>query len=228
VPAGAALVLSRAPLDVPIVLGREEAQRLARLELAKPIYTADQEPWSTRLMRWVVERISDLLDRVGTTSPLGWFGLLGLALVVGIVVVVVRRRIGGLRRATSGSPLFDGADRGAADFRAAAERYAASGAWAEAVRARLRAVVLELEERGLVDVRPGRTADEVARDAGRALPAAAADLLAGARLFDDVWYGGRPADATTYARLVAVDEAVAVARPDRGAPREGSPLAVPR
>ena len=225
---GLALTVTQAPLDVPIVLGREEAQRLARLELAKPIYASEQEPLVSRILRWVLDHVAALLDNVGSRSPLGWYGLLGIALVIAIIVIVVRRRIGGLRRESIGSPLFDGTERSADDFRAEAERYARSGAWAEAVRARLRAIVRDLEERGLIDIRPGRTADEIARDAGRALPGAAADLRSGARLFDDVWYGERAADATTYARLVAVDDAVTSARPGPVSSSQDSIPAVPR
>lgn len=221
-------VAARVPLDVPVRIGRDEAQRLARVELAKPVYTGDDEPWTQKLIRWLIDRIAALLDTVGASSPLGWFGLLGIAALVAIVVVVVRRRTGRLSRGPATTALFGGSERTAVDLRADAERYASSGAWAEAVRARLRAIVRDLEERGLVDPRPGRTADEIARDAGLALPTAAADLRAGARLFDDVWYGGRPAGPQTYARLVAVDDAVAGARParaDAGAQRQ---VAVPR
>jgi hypothetical protein len=220
-------VAAHAPLDVPITLGRDEAQRLARIELAKPVYTGEDEPWMQKLVRWLLERISSLLDTVGGSSPLGWFGILGVVALVVIVVVVIRRRTGSLGRGPSSAGLFTGADRTAADFRAEAERFAAAGAWAEAVRSRLRAVVRDLEERGLVDVRPGRTADEIARDAGRALPVVAGDLHAAARIFDDVWYGGRTADSASYARLVAVDDAVAGARPG-GASTAGRPMAVPR
>ncbi len=226
-PAALALLLARAPLDVPIDLGREEAQRLARLELAKPAYS-NQDPWIQRVMSWIIERVGQLLDNLGGTSPLGWFGILGIAVIVVLVVVVIRRRTGGLGQGAAPASLFDGAARSATEFRREAARYAESGAWAEAVRARLRAVVRDLEERGLVDAQPGRTADEIARDAGRALPSVSADLRLGARLFDDVWYGGRTADASTYARLVAVDDAVASARPDRTSRSDGPALMVPR
>lgn len=223
-----AAVAVRAPLDVPVRLGRDEAQRLARLELAKPIYTGDGEPWAQRLLRWLLEKVSTLLDTVGGSSPLGWFGVLGLAVLVGLVVAVVRRRTGRLSRGAVTRSLFGGPERTAADLRAEADRYAASGAWAEAVRARLRAVVRDVEERGLVDARPGRTADEIARDAGRELPSAAGELRAGARLFDDVWYGGRPAGPAEYARLVAVDGAVTAAHPHRTGAGADRPMAVPR
>ncbi len=221
------VVTGRAPFDVPITLGRDEAQRLARLELANPAYTGDDEPWIQKILRWVLERIARLLDTVGGSSPLGWFGILGVIALVVLVVVVVRRRTGALTRSPAPTALFTDADRTAADFRVEADRFAASGAWAEAVRARLRAVVRDVEERGLVDVRPGRTADEIARDAGRALPSVATDLRTAARLFDDVWYGGRTADSTSYDRLVAVDRAVASARPGGRADADRT-VAVPR
>jgi hypothetical protein len=216
------------PLDVPITIGREEAQRLARLELAKPEYARDDQTLVQRAISWLVDRINDVLDAATHSSPLGWFGLLGLALVLALVVVAVRRRTGALGRASNDAALFDVGLHSAADYRAAAERYAESGAWAEAVRARLRAVVRDLEERGLVDARPGRTADEIASEAGIALPSVAVDLRSGARAFDDVWYGGRLADAGTYDRLVAVDRAVAAARPGGTARRGDLAPAAPR
>ena len=208
-----ALVLLLLPLDVPVDIGRDEATQLARLELAKPLYAGDDEPFVQRAIRWLLDRIAELLDRAAGTSPLGWFGLLGVAVLVALVVVAVRRRTGSLGRAGSDVLLLDGSTADAVAHRADAERFAAAGAYAEAVRSRLRAIVRELEDRGLVDARPGRTADEVARDAGRRLPSAASDLRLGARIFDDIWYGGRTADASAYARLVEIDATVTRARP---------------
>ncbi len=221
-------VLARAPFDVPVVIGREEAQRLARLELARQEYQKDDQTWVQKAIQWLLDRINDVLDRATTTSPLGWFGLLGIVVLVVLIVVAVRRRTGALGRSAYDAAQFDVGDRSAADFRSAADAYAASGAWAEAVRARLRAVVRELEERGLVDARPGRTADEIARDGGTALPSVASGLRAGARLFDDVWYGGRPADARSYEQLVALGEAVSSAKPGGRAARDPLAPAAPR
>ena len=65
----------------------------------------------------------------------------------------------------------------------------------------------------MLDPRPGRTAGEVARDGGAALPAVADGLRRGARVFDDVWYGGRPAGPEAYDVLVRLDEQVRDARP---------------
>jgi Domain of unknown function (DUF4129) len=221
-------VVARLPLDVPVEITREDAQRLARIELAKPEYRQDDLGLVERVLNWILERLGDALDVAGRTSPAGWLGLLGVVLLVVLAVIAVRRRTGALGRSAS-QPLFTGRERTAHDHRREAERFAAAGAWAEAVRERLRAIVRDVEERGLVDARPGRTADEVARDAGDALPSAAGELRDAARVFDDVWYGGRTADAASYSRLVAVDEVVRAARPgdDTGSDAD-RPMAVPR
>lgn len=215
------------PYDVPVQLGRDEAQRLARLELARPEYQHDDESLVSKAIRWILDRVSELLDRVSSASPQAWLGFVAVVVIIALVVVAVRRRTGPLRRARSDVRAFDVGDRSAAEQRAEAARFAAAGAWAEAVRARLRAVVRDLEERGLVDARPGRTADEIARDAGAALPSVAGALHEGARYFDDVWYGGRPADEAGYRRMVALDDAVVAARPGTRSGRDDV-LAVPR
>lgn len=222
---GVALLL---PADTPVVIGRDEAQRLARIELARPEYTHQDETLVQRVISWILERIGDILHRVGGTPPLAWFGIAGLLVLTVLVTIAIRRRTGSLGREPSAASLFTDDVRSARAYRDDAERFAAAGAWAEAVRARLRAVVRDLEERDLVDARPGRTADEIADDAGAALPSVAGGLRDGARTFDDVWYGGRPADAASYRRLVDLDAAVAAARPGDPARRGALAPAAPR
>ena len=77
----------------------------------------------------------------------------------------------------------------------------------------MRAVARRLDERALLDPRPGRTADELAAEAGRLLPELAADLRAGARIFDDVAYGSVRADAARAEQLRRLDERVEAAKP---------------
>lgn len=76
-----------------------------------------------------------------------------------------------------------------------ADELAAAGRYAEAVRERLRAIVRELMERGMLAYQPGWTVTELARAAGRARPAAAAPLRAASNIFSEIWYGLRPATA---------------------------------
>ena len=52
----------------------------------------------------------------------------------------------------------------------------------------------------------------MSREAGAAVPAIAAHLQRATTLFDEVWYGGRDADAASYAVLVEVDQRVTGSR----------------
>ncbi|MGH3565131.1 MAG: DUF4129 domain-containing protein [Pseudonocardia sp.] len=203
--------------DTPVDIGRDEAQRAAERELSDPVYAVDDPSLVDRGVRWLLEQISDLLDRVADTSPGGYGGLAVLSLLVVLAVVAVRLRVGRIGRTAAGErALFDTGPRSADNHRATADAHAARGEWADAVRERLRAVVRSLEERELLDTRAGRTADEAADEAGRALPGCAEQLRTAARTFDDVWYGARPATAAMDAQVRSADDAVRRARP--GAP----------
>ena len=200
--------------SVPVELGRDEAAQLAREELAKQVYRDAGPGLVERLVRWLLEQAGRLLDGAAGVSPGGYAGLVVVLLLVAAAIVAVRLKVGPLgRRATREQALFVGRARTAAQHRAAADAHAAAGAWAEAVRERLRAVVRSLEERAVLDERPGRTADEAAAEAGRALPSCAAGLRSAAVLFDEVWYGGRPAGPESYAALRDLDAQVQAARP---------------
>lgn len=194
-------------------LTREAAREAAREELRRQEYTAAQPPLVIRLIGRAVREIGDLLDRAAGAAPGGRLGVLALLILLGLFVAVVLTRIGPLSRRTSGPPLFEpGSSMSAQQHRALAEQAAQEGRFADAVRERLRAVVRTLEARGALDPRPGRTAGEVARDGGAVLPASADDLRTAALLFDQIWYGGRAADASSYAVLVGVDERVGGSR----------------
>lgn len=196
------------------MLTRDGARDAAREELSRREYADAQPPLVVRVVGRALRWVGELLDDAAGAVPGGRVGLLLLLLLLLAFVAVVLARIGPLsRRGPVRSPLFAGsAVLTAAQHRELADRAARDGAFAEAVRERLRAVVRELEARGALDPRPGRTAGEVARDGGAAVPAVADDLSRAAVLFDEVWYGGRPADAASYAALVAVDERVRSSR----------------
>ena len=195
-------------------LGREEAQDLAREELARQVYRDAGPGLVERLLRWLYDRVSDALDGVAAVSPGGYAGVVIVVVLLVVAAIAVRLRVGPLgRRDALDQALFVGRERSADEHRSAADAHAAAGEWADALRERLRAVVRSLEERSVLEPRPGRTADEAAAQAGAALPGCAADLAAAARLFDDVWYGGRPAGPEADAAVRALDTAVRGARP---------------
>jgi uncharacterized membrane protein len=193
-----------AAADVPVDLGRDEAREAAVRELGDPAYVSDDPNPLERAIDWVLTRLGELLAGAG-----GMNGITAITVVVAVlalIVIIVRLRVGPTGRALrSDGTVFGSTAMTAAEHRAAAEKAAAAGDLAEAVRERFRAVVRELEQRGVLDARAGRTVDEVAHEAGQALPVLAGDLRGAAVQFDDVWYGGRPATVEGYRQLVSVD-----------------------
>ncbi|HUQ58186.1 DUF4129 domain-containing protein [Lentzea sp.] len=193
--------------DVPVDLGRDEAREAAARELSDPAYVSDDPNPLERAIDWVLDRLGELFAGAGGVS--GITAVTVLVVVAMVIVIVIRLRTGRTARSVrSGAKVFGTAVMTAAEHRAAAERAAEAGDLAEAVRERFRAVVRELEHRGVLDARAGRTVDEVAAEAGQALPALAGDLRGAAVQFDDVWYGGLPATDEGYRRLVSVDDRV--------------------
>jgi hypothetical protein len=180
-------------------IGRHPAQIIARRELAKLAAV----PLWLRILRDIAHALGD----TGNSIPAGWFGLIVIAvLVLGLIVVIltwVRPRRAKRRARASGA--LGALTRGARDYRADAERLAAEGKFARAIIEGVRAIAAELDERGILPPRPGRTANELALEAGRELPALAADLRAVTRLFDDVRYGDRAGSAAGYDLVRRVD-----------------------
>jgi Domain of unknown function (DUF4129) len=198
-------------------LSREEAREAARRELADPAYAQDDPGLLERVLIWIERELSELLARAAEATPGGWRGLVVLVLIVIIMAVVVRYRVGPMARRAARSPdaLFGAADLSADDHRRAAELASRRQDWAEAIRERLRAIIRDIEERDLLEPRLGRTAHEAAIEAGRALPDLALDLLRVAAMFDEVWYGGRPATVAMDQFARDIDGRVAQSRTAR-------------
>ncbi|GAA4205982.1 DUF4129 domain-containing protein [Streptosporangium oxazolinicum] len=200
-------------LTSPIDIEREEARRQAIQELLRPEYA--KESLVDRLWRNVNRFLGDLLDQesvgaVGSLAARAALLVIVIAIVVALLLVARRTARGGTAR-TGG--IFGEHRRTAAEHREAAERLAAEARWAEAVRERLRAVARDLEDRVIIDYTPGRTAGELAAEAGRALPALAGELAAAARVFDDVTYGEVPGTPEAYGIMRDLDEHLRAARP---------------
>jgi len=192
--------------------GREEAREAAREELSRKAYADARPPLLQRFVDWLFEQLGDLLGSASARLPAGRWGVLVLVVLLLALVAVVLTRVRPTRRTAAGEVFEAGRVLSAAEHRSAADAAAARGDHRLAVTERFRAVVRELESRGVVEPRPGWTADEVARAGGTAVPAVAEPLGRAATLFDQVRYGGRPATAATYASLVALDDEVAGAR----------------
>jgi hypothetical protein len=207
--AGLARAAARVAAGGPAVT-REEGQRLARAELSKAMYHPGVP---------VAERIADavgrLLNAAGADLPAGWWAVVALAALLVIAIAAVLAGIGPIARsrARARQPILSQAQRTARDHRQEAERLAAAGDYSAAVIEQVRAVAVELEERGILPPRVGRTAHEFAAEASLPLPGLAGGLGAAARLFDDVRYGEQTGTAAGYQRVRDLDEQVQAARP---------------
>jgi len=191
-------------------VGRDEARRAAESELSKGIYHQDDPGPVERVLERVLEWLDELLSRAASATPGGGRGLILLAVAVLALTVYVAWRMGPVRRSARGSSAVVGISGrlDAAEHRRRADAFAGEGRYAEAVRERMRAIVRELETRGVLEPRPGRTADEVASAAGALVPTVAPDLRTAATVFDEIWYGGRTGTAQADAALRQADQRV--------------------
>lgn len=187
-------------------IGRDHARELARRELARSIYRPSlASRWWHDITHWFSS----------VSGGLNVWGVLTLAVIVLAAIAVTVAVLGPARtgRRVPGRAVLGDWPRHADDYRAAADRLAATGDYRAAIAERVRAIAADLETRGVLPPGPGRTAIELASDAGRAFPAMADELTAAAHLFDEVRYGGRPGNERAYARVKDLDMSLRAAAP---------------
>ncbi|QKG25158.1 DUF4129 domain-containing protein [Actinomadura verrucosospora] len=212
-------------------IGRDEARDMARRELDKQIYQRDKPSWLERMWdrfsEWLQNLFSHAAQPKAHGNGGGWVSIVVIVVIALVAVALVVWLMWDRRNPRSKKdPLLEDKPSSALDHRDAAERLAAEGQWAEAIRERLRAIARDLEERAVLAPRPGRTADELAAEAGEAVPELADALRAGVRIFDDVWYGDRPGTAERYAQVKELDERLRAARPKPLEPDGPTPAGV--
>jgi hypothetical protein len=188
-----------------IDIDRDAAHEAAQRELGKPIYP------KASLTERIIEWLNEVLYRIaaeGSTVPGGWFTISVLLILLAVAVVVAVRVARRAMRTNRGGDysLFAGQELSATQHRATAEQYAAARNWAAAIRHRLRAVARQLEETAVLNPVPGRTATELARDAGQVLPRLTAELSQAAEAFNDVTYGERPGTEAAYRMVAELDD----------------------
>jgi hypothetical protein len=190
------------PVAGPLV-GRHAGQQLARHELAETTF------WQ-RILNW----LEQLPTSAGRIIPGGWFGLIALAILAVLTVTVVFYWVRPARtRSAQAESVLGGESMSARDYRRSAERLADAGDYADAIVDGVRAIAAELDERSILPPRPGRTAGELASEAGRELPELARDLRAVMQLFDDIRYGDKGGNLAGYQLVSRVDREASAARP---------------
>jgi Na+-transporting methylmalonyl-CoA/oxaloacetate decarboxylase gamma subunit len=191
-------------------VGRDDARDAARRELSKGLYHRNDPSLIDRVLQAISNWLNDRFRDAANVTPGGMTGVFVVLALLVLIAGVVLWWFGPLRRTTVHraesveltGPLHPD------EHRRAADRFAAQGRYAEAVRERMRAIVRELEDRGVLEPRPGRTADEVAWDAGDLVPSVAVDLRNAAHIFDQIWYGGRVATPALEASMREADQRV--------------------
>ncbi|MGX7681995.1 DUF4129 domain-containing protein [Jatrophihabitans sp. DSM 45814] len=207
-------------------IGADAARRAAEIELRKAEYHRDDPSVTSRAIGWIADRMGFVFG--GSTA--GTLTLLLLVLVTTAVILAVVRASRLPRRRWAANedrdPLRSSVD---VDHRRLAEQHDAAGRLREAQREWLRATAQIVEVRGVLLPRPGRTAVELAREAGALLPTAAEGLALAARDFDEVWFGNRHSTEADVRGARAAYEAVRSARIERLVrPRPLESYAVPQ
>lgn len=189
----------------PVDIDSDTAHDVAQNELGKPIYP--KASLMERLEGW----LADLFYRImveGSQVPGGWFTITVLVILLAVAIAVAVRIAMRTMRTNRGTEtaLLGATDVSADRYRSSAEQAAALGDWATAIRQRLRAVARHLEETTVLQPVPGRTATELARDAGAAIPPLAGELRRAAESFNDVSYGERPGTEARYREVAELDD----------------------
>lgn len=215
--------------EPPVVPGRDEARQWAAEELAKAQYPDARPGWVDQLWRDFLDWLSSFDGELSGPGPdLAVPIILAVAVAVIIVAIfVVRPRLNARRKAGVRDIYGDERIMDADGYRSRAAAAADDGDWPAAVVHLFRALVRSAEERDVIDVRAGRTADEAAAQLGSVFGAAQSRLIAAARVFDAIRYGEAGATKADYGSLRQLDTDVLAMKPDY-AGQAAAGFAVPR
>lgn len=165
---------------------------VVREVLDRPEFQQPEPGLLERLQRAVLEALADILGGIltgGSADLIGW--AIAVAAIVALVVLGVRFLRGTRGREVSG--VGDGAaahpPRAPAAWLEEAARHAHAGRIREASRCRYRALVAELERRGILEDRAGRTVGEETLALRGRRPAVAVPFADAAEVFQRAWYG---------------------------------------
>lgn len=175
--------------------GADEIRNGAEEILGRPEFQPPPKSLYQRALDEIGERLNDFLNALvsgGRGAVLAW---LVLAAVIGAVAYLLVRGLQRDRRQKS-APSLDTVDvdarRPPADWAAEAARFAATGAWRDALRCRYRWLIASLAGAGVVDEVPGTTAGEYRTLVGAARPSVAGEITDATAMFERAWYGNAP------------------------------------
>lgn len=178
--------------EIPVDPNAAEAQRWAEEELARSVY--HENNLFTTIGTWILDVLSRLFSgALGSSNPLVAVILLLLVVVAAVLTIVFAERVRRVRNVTAertSHELFDDS-RSASELRDGARAALARGDLAAAFLDSYRAIIRSLDERVLIDDRPGLTAQEAAHLATVPFPDHGPTWQWASGLFDAVCYGRR-------------------------------------
>lgn len=202
----------------PLIPDGDQAREWAEQELADPVYRLAEPTWFDRAAQAVRDAVAAFFS---PSLPPEWAAVLALiagAVVVAIVIVAllvwgVPRR-SRARRARNDLLFGDLDARSASGLRAAAQSAARRGEWDEAIVLQFRAAARGAQERDILDLQPGTTAQRFGAQADARVPDAARGVVhAAAVVFDDVRYLRRPGTSDQLDLVIRADQVLQQVRP---------------
>ena len=186
----------------------DEARSWLRRELLHPEY--HQQNLVEQIVSWLERQVGRGLDAAAGAPPLSTFAGMVVFLLLAVTLAwLTSRARRSARAATEARAVLTGEIVTAAALRARAEAALADGRHGDALLDGFRALAVRQVERGRLDDAPGATAHEVADALGAAYPHQRTRVDQGARLFDSVLYGHRPATRDQAGGVLALDDELA-------------------
>jgi len=205
--AAVGILMGATPLDP----SPGEARSWLRRELLHTEY--HQQNLVEQVVSWLERQVGRGLDAAAGAPPLSTFAGMVVFLLLALALAWLASRARRSARAgTETRSVLTGEVVTAAALRARAEAALADGRHGEALVDGFRALTARQVERGRLDDAPGATAHEVADALGAAYPQQSTLVDQGARLFDSVLYGHRPATRDQAGSVLALDDELADGR----------------
>ena len=201
----ARLLLPATPLEP----SPDEGRAWLRRELLRPEY--QERDLLQRLLAWLERMITRGLAAASEAPPLSTL----MSMVVGLLLLgaigwLIGRARRSARQVVKPRPLLAEESVSASELRARAEAAMAEGRFGDALVDGYRALAVRHVEAARIEDLPGLTAREVGDLMAGLHPDEAAALREGARLFDLVRYGERPATVEQARAVLDLEDRMAV------------------
>ena len=184
----------------------DRARDLLRRELLGGEY--ERESLLDRLQGWLSALVEELFSRADALSSPSAIAVVAIVFALALLLVLSLGRVRGAgRRPRERRPgaVLDRAVT-SAELRARAARALATGDLRTCAVEAFRAAATREVEQGVVEDRPGATAQDVAREVARHDPVLGSAFLAAADVFDVALYGDAPVPREAVDRLLALAE----------------------